>query len=227
VTPTGRVELVVLDVNETLFSLTPIARRMAEVGLDGRLELWFARVLRDGIAAAATGRIVTFRELAEHHLLDLLPAQVTSEPDTAVDHVLAGFGEVAPHPDVEPGLRSLRDAGIEVVTLTNGSADITHAFLERAGLTALVDGVHDVTEVGRWKPAPEPYRGVLERRGVAPEAAAMVAVHPWDLLGAGSVGMITAWLDRGGAGYPAPFGAPDVRASTLEVLAAQLVESPG
>jgi hypothetical protein len=42
------VELVLLDVNETLFSLRPVADRMAEAGLDGELELWFTRILATG-----------------------------------------------------------------------------------------------------------------------------------------------------------------------------------
>ena len=37
------------------------------------MQLWFARVLRDGFAAQlAGGPHVTFRQLAEHHLAGLL-----------------------------------------------------------------------------------------------------------------------------------------------------------
>lgn len=219
-----RIELVLLDANETLFPLDPVASRMADVGLAGHLELWFARVLRDGIAAAAAERFASFRELARHHLLDLLVRQDhTGDPEAAVEHVLAGFGEVRPHPDVGAGLRSLHAAGVEAVALTNGSADITRGFLDRAGLAHLVAEVHDVTEVGRWKPAPDPYRHVLDRRAIPPDRAAMVAVHPWDLLGAQAAGLVAAWLDRGGARYPAPFGAPDVQASTLADLVDRLI----
>ena len=65
-------ELVILDVNETLFPLDPVADRMAEVGLPGQLDVWFARVLRDGIAAAAADRFAPFGELGRHHLAMLL-----------------------------------------------------------------------------------------------------------------------------------------------------------
>ncbi len=54
--------------NGTLFSLDPISERLADVGLEGRLGLWFARILRDGFAASAAGAFVVFPELARHHL---------------------------------------------------------------------------------------------------------------------------------------------------------------
>jgi 2-haloacid dehalogenase len=220
-------QLALLDVNETLFSLQPIADRMTEVGLDGHLELWFTRILRDGFAAAAAGGFVGFRELATHHLRELLQRHQATATDAGVSHVLAGFDEVMPHPDVARGLVALRDAGIPAVALTNGSGDLTRAFLERGGLTDLVADVHDVSEVGRWKPSPEPYLFVLERRGVVPAAAAMVAAHPWDLFGAGSAGLVTAWVDREGVRYPDWFGTPDVSAARFDDLIARLVASDG
>lgn len=220
------IDLVVLDVNETLFPLDPIAARMAEVGLDGQLELWFARILRDGIAAAAAQRFAGFRELAGHHLDVLLADRDPEVRVSSVEHVLAGFGEVTPHPDVAPGLRRLQAVGIPAVALTNGSAEITRAFLDRSGLTDLVAQIHDVSEVERWKPAADAYRHVAAQHGVATGRAAMIAVHPWDLLGAGAAGLVTAWLDRGGAGYPEAFGSPDLRGTTLGELVDGLVE-PG
>lgn len=226
--PHHTIDLAVLDVNETLFPLDPVAARMTEVGLDGRLELWFARVLRDGVAAAAAGRFVTFRQLASHHLDVLLAADDgTGAPvdgDTAdrVAHVLAGFEEVRLHPDVEPGLQQLRDAGVHVVALTNGAAGVASGALDRAGVRELVAAVHDVGEVGVWKPAPEAYRWVLDQHGVPAGRAALIAAHPWDAQGAQQVGMVGAWLDRDGASYPPGFPSPDVRGRDLAEVAAAL-----
>ena len=223
-------DLAVLDVNETLFPLDPIAARMTQVGLDGRLELWFARVLRDGISAAAAGRFVTFRALATHHLDVLLAAEAGSaEPldlDGAdpVEHVLAGFEEVQLHPDVGSGLQRLRDGGVTVVALTNGAASVASGALERAGVRELVTAVHDVGEAGRWKPAPAAYLWALDRHGVAAGRAAMIAAHPWDLQGAQAVGMVGAWLDRDDARYPPGFPPPDVQGRDLHEVAEALTE---
>jgi 2-haloalkanoic acid dehalogenase type II len=220
-------QVVVLDVNETLFPLRPIARRLAELGSEDRLDRWFDRILRDGIAASAAGTFVTFEALADHHLREVLHEQGLPVTDRAVASVLAGFDEVVPHPDVAAGLERLQRAGVPAVALTNGSADLVRSFLARGGLDHLVDDVTDASAVGRWKPAPEPYRDLLQRRGVDPADAAMVAVHPWDLFGARRAGLRTGWLDRTGSGrFPQPFGAPDRQAARLDDLVELLLAAP-
>jgi len=47
---------VLLDVNETLFALSGLAPAFEAAGVPAeRMRLWFARVLRDGFALAASG----------------------------------------------------------------------------------------------------------------------------------------------------------------------------
>ena len=220
-------DLVVLDVNETLFGLDPVAERMAQIGLHGHFELWFSRVLRDGIAAAAADRFVSFATLARHHLHLLLEDQGLAEGgEVAVEQVLAGFDELRPHPDVEPGLRVLQASGVPVVALTNGSAARTRALLERGGLDGYLAGVHDAAEVGCWKPNVAAYHRVLERHAARASRSAMVAVHPWDLLGAQRAGLLTGWLNRDGRGDAGPLVHPDVEAADLSALGQLLLARP-
>lgn len=210
------IDTVVLDVNETLFSLAPIEARFDEVGLGvDAVPLWFARVLRDGFAAVASGAFVTFPDLGAHHLRML-------DPTVDADHVLAAFDEVTPHPDVAGGLSTLAGAGITVATFTNGTAAITHSFLERAGLDQLVAHVLDVSGPGRWKPDPVAYRWALGQIGATPTSSALVAVHPWDVAGAMRTDLTGVWLDRDDALWPPYFPSPDVRITTLEDVAAAL-----
>lgn len=216
------VRLAVLDVNETLFSLDPVAERLQSAGLAGQFELWFSRVLRDGFAATSAGEPVPFEELARHHLTSMLEQRGLEASDDVLDEVLAGFGIVAAHPDVRDGLLALRDAGITAVTLTVGSTDITRAFLDREGLTGLVSAVYDAQAAGWWKPSPRAYQHVLAEHGVAAEDAALVAVHPWDVMGAQHAGMTGAWLDRRGERYPAAFPQPTVTAAALPAIVEQL-----
>lgn len=216
-------DLVILDVNGTLFGLDPVAARLADVGLAGRLDTWFARILRDGFAAAAAGSIVPFVDLARHHLEVLMDEEGLDADDAAVSTVIGGFQEVVAHDDVEPALRRLSSAGVPVVTMTNGSVDITDAFLEREGLDSLVAATYDVTMAGRWKPASAAYAYVLEQQGVSAETAALVAVHPWDVHGAAQAGLATGWVDRNGTRYPRSFRAPDVRGTSMDEVVAGLL----
>jgi 2-haloacid dehalogenase len=218
--------LALLDVNETLSDLAPLAERFEQMGAPGDLlPTWFAATLRDGIALAASGKYAAFPDVARGALRPLLARVGGLGPplDEAAEHILAGIGTLSLHPDVEPGLRRMRDTGLRIATLTNGSAAATEALLDRAGLADLVERTIDVSEVGRWKPAPEPYEHACRTLGVAPSAAVLIAVHPWDVHGAMCAGLRGAWLDRHGDPYPGVFLAPDVRASDLPALVDQLI----
>jgi len=217
---------IILDVNETLFPLTPIRDRMAAAGIaPQRLEPWFRAVLVDGMAAAAADGPASFAALARHHLeVELEQAGRASEPE-AVTGILAGFEEVVPHADVLPALELLDRREVEVALLTNGSAEIVRGFVERSGLHDLVASVWDVGEAGRWKPHPAPYRWAVEQLALAADQVAMVAVHPWDVHGAKAAGLLGGWLNRSGRGrYPPGFHAPDQVAHSLPELVERLTD---
>lgn len=192
-----RPEVVAFDVIETLFSIEPLRQRLTDAGLPGdALELWFASVLRDGFALSAAGAPRPFPEVAEAALRVIL-ASARLRPDAArLAAVLDGFGTLPPHPEVKPALELLQQAGIRVVTLTNGAAATTEKLLLRAGLAGLVERTLSVDEVGPWKPFAAPYLHAAKVCQVQPEQLALVAVHAWDVLGASAVGLTTGWVSR-------------------------------
>jgi 2-haloacid dehalogenase len=206
------IEAVVFDVNETLSDMRPIGGRFAAVGLpEHAFTTWFASVLRDGFAAAAAGGMITFRDLAAGNLAAMLEAHglPPESRDAQVAHVLSGLADLHVHPDVPPGLRSLAAAGMRLVTLTNGSSALSETMFARAGVLDLFEHRLSVEDVGRWKPAPEPYRYAAERCDVDPQRVALVAVHPWDVRGAQQAGLRGVWVNRSGGTYPAYLPAPD------------------
>jgi 2-haloacid dehalogenase len=225
-TAASALKAVVFDVNETLFPLEPLDERFAAVGLDPAARpLWFARTLRDGFALAAAGDFRTFPQVAAAALRSVAPGPLD---DAAVQTVLGGFPELDPAPDVEPALRRLRAAGVRVVTLTVGSAEVTVRQLERAGLRDLVAETLDCVAPQRWKPAPEPYLYAAERCGCAPDTTALVAAHSWDIHGASSAGLRTGWVSRLEGSYPASFEPADVTGDDLEeVVEALLTATEG
>src|ERR687892_1271641 len=213
--------LAILDVNETLSDLAPLAERFEAVGAPAHLlPTWFAGTLRDGIAIAATGQYADFQDVARAALLTVLAGvpQLRRPAEEAADDVLAGFAALSVHPDVPDGIQRLYRAGMRIVTLTNGSASTAAGLLERAGLQELVEANIAVDEVGCWKPAPEPYHHACRGLGVAVGEAVLIAAHPWDVHGAKQAGLRGAWLNRRAAPYPGVFAAPDVTGATLPAL---------
>ena len=223
---TASLEVVVLDVNETLSDLEPLRSRFTDSGAPGHLlDTWFAATLRDGFGLAAAGLFRPFPELGAAVLRGLLSGLHLTRPlGDAVSHVLDGFPELEVHPDVPAGLRSLADGGLRVVTLTNGSLSQSQALLERAGVDDLVDKRLSVDDAGRWKPHPDAYAHAADACGVELQRCAMVAVHPWDLAGAAAVGMTTGWLDRTGTPWPQTHRQPDVHGGDLSAVARGLLE---
>lgn len=221
----GRVELVLLDVNETLSDMTPLRQRLADVGAPPELhDAWFAGTLRDGSALALTGAAAPFPDVARGVLRTVLAPHLPAERlDAAAQHVLDGFPGLSLHPDVAPGLRRLRDAGVRLVTLTNGSAALSERLLDADGVAELVEARLSVDDAGRWKPHPRAYQWALDRLDAPVEGTAMLAVHPWDLAGARAAGLLTGYVDRTGAPWPDVFAEPDARGADLPGLAEALL----
>ena len=206
-----RPDVVAFDVNETLLDLAPVRSALVEAGRpESLMATVFARTLLTGVAAASTGSWCRFRDA-----FDAALAQESDLDPTARGLVAGAFGELAPHPDVEPALRRLVAAGIRVVTLTHGSPGIAEAGLERGGVTPLVERSLSSEVIRAWKPAREVYLWAAGVCDVAPDRMALVASHGWDVLGAQRAGLTGAWFPRHERVYPAVYEAPHVAARDL------------
>lgn len=220
----GRPALLVFDVNETLSDMTPLRQRFADVGAPtGLMDTWFAGLLRDGFALTATGDNQKFSILAADGLRATFHGlSLDRDVDRAVQHVMDGLPTLGVHPDVADGVRALAQAGLRLVTLSNGSASIAEKLLEDAGVRDEFEALLTVEDAALWKPAGASYAHALQRCDVEAADAMLVASHPWDTHGASRAGLASAWVNRTDAPYPSYFAAPDVTVSSLGDLAAQL-----
>lgn len=132
----SRPSVVVFDVNETLSDMRPMARRFEDVGAPEHLaKLWFAMVLRAGFALAAARSQQPFAQVAAGALRTLVSGvDLERDLDAAVEHITTGFSELPVHDDVPGSVRGLRDAGLSLVTLSNGSTRVADQLLTRAGI---------------------------------------------------------------------------------------------
>ena len=217
-----RPTVVAFDVNETLLDLAPVRAALVEAGRpDSLLATVFARTLLTGIAAAATGSWCRFRDA-----FDAALAQESDLDTAARGRVADTFGELAPHPDVEPALRRLVEAGIRVVTLTHGSPGVAEAGLARGGMTPLVERALSSEVIRAWKPSREVYLWAAGVCDVAPGRMALVAAHGWDVLGAQHAGLTGAWFPRSERVYPAVYEAPHVAGADLAGAVEALLSLP-
>jgi 2-haloacid dehalogenase len=220
--PRPRPDVVAFDVNETLLDLAPVGAALVEAGQpEHLLTAVFGRTLLTGFAAAAVGGWCRFRDAFDASL-----AQVTDLSPTARAQVADAFGQLAPHPDVEPALRLLAEAGVRTVTLTHGSPGVAEAALERGGVTPLVERTLSTEVIRAWKPNREAYLWAAGVCGVEPARLALVAAHGWDVQGAQRAGLTGAWFPRGEKVYPAVYDPPHVTAADLPGAVGALLALP-
>ncbi len=204
---------VILDVNETLFSLDSLQPFFDDLGIS--CSGWFARTLRTGFALTCMGEYRSFPEVARETLRAM--AADTVGP-VQQDALVAAFANLDPHPEVASALNHLADAKVPVVTLSVGSATNVERLFDRAGLTGVVSQHLSCESVRRWKPAPEPYLFACEVLELPPKCVWMVAAHSWDIGGAAAAGLRTAWVARLEGAFDRNFTAPDFAAADLVEL---------
>ncbi|GAB3290724.1 HAD-IA family hydrolase [Parasphingorhabdus pacifica] len=213
------------DVLETLLDLKPMGARLEEIGQPATLLYpWFLRCQRDALCLAVSETPTSFPSVARQALRT---ATEHTADESAIDHVLAGFGTLPAHPDAEPALRKLAGAGIPVGCLTVGSRQVTEQFLQQAGLAPYVRTITTAEQAGIWKPAAGLYQTAAADLGVMPEEMALVAVHAWDCHGAKHARCPTGWCARLEGHYGDVFTPPDVTGRDLVEVVDGLLELPG
>lgn len=171
----------------------------------------------------------------QRHILDggpYLPSHVLDEQAARLVADAAGVGDPAavaalalaarrlpPWPDTVAGLARLADR-FPLIGLSNASRTALLELNAHAGLRwhqAL-----SAEDAQTYKPAPAVYRLAVTVSARPPERLLMVAAHAWDLRGAQSLGMRTAYVARPVGDPPTPADRFDLYAENLADLADKL-----
>jgi len=218
-----RPDVVAFDVNETLLDLAPVGAALVEHGQQEHLlPTVFARTLLTGFAGATVGTWFPFRAAFEASV-----AQLTGLPAGPCSAVADAFMQLSPHPDVEPALRRLAEAGVRAVTLSHGAPGVAEAGLARGGVAALVERTLTSESIRAWKPNREAYLWAAGVCDVSPDRMALVAAHSWDVLGAARAGLTTGFTSgRSEQVFADVLGAPDVLGSSLVEVVDGLLALP-
>ena len=220
----AHIRVVAFDVLETLFSLETLRPRIMATGLPKEaLELWFAQTLRDGFALAAAGAYRSFAAVARGNLEVLLRTRKAQVDFGQIDQVMNGFRELQAHRDVAGAFALLRENGVRILTVSNGSADLNRHQLRQAGLLERVEAVLSVEDISAWKPLPELYAHVVRKAGVPAGEVGFVAAHGWDVFGAQRAGLRPAFIRRSEQGVSAALDPPVLQGDDLVALCRQLI----
>jgi 2-haloacid dehalogenase len=213
---------VLLDMNGTLLDPGGIAVALGDRARYARLvDDAFHEALLYSMADTLSGG---YRPLADHLRAALERRLVVAGAGTErLGEAMERAARLEEFPDAAGALARLRGAGLRVGVLTNSATAGAERSLQAAGLREGLDSVVGSDGAGVFKPHPAIYRHGLARVEAGAGEACMVAAHGWDLLGAGRIGMRTAWVARGEGRLSPAVPEPDGRGEDLGAVADAIV----
>ena len=120
---------------------------------------------------------------------------------------LMGIYRVLPaFDDAKEGLTRLKAAGFRLYAFSNGAADALEVLLNNAGIRDLFNGVVSCDDVKSFKPNPGVYSHFLRQSKSTGGEAWLISSNPFDVIGAISAGMKSAWIQRSPEAVFDPWG---------------------
>lgn len=213
------------DVNETLLDLAALDPHFERAfGDPSAREAWFQQLIQSALVTIATGRYHQFGTIAKAALDTTATRRGVTLGEADKQAILQGISQLPPHPEVPAALDRLRGRGLRLAALTNSTRQVAQAQLANAGLAELFEQILSADQVGRLKPAPEPYHMAADTLAVPVGQMWLVAAHGWDVAGALAAGCRAAFVARPGR-LPDPVApAPDLTGDDLGQVADQLLD---
>ncbi len=134
------------------------------------------------------------------------------------DRLMGLYMNIDAFPEVTEVLGILKDAGLKLAILSNGSPEMLEAAAKHTGCDALLDASLSVDELGVYKPDPSVYQLAVDRLGVPAEAIAFQSSNSWDAVGAAAFGFRVVWINRYGQRRERLPAQPDVEVDSLRAL---------
>jgi 2-haloacid dehalogenase len=120
----------------------------------------------------------------------------TSLDDSVKDSLMELYRKLPAFDDVPASLRALSDQGLRLFGFSNGTADAVSGLLQHAQIDEFFEGVVSVDDIQTFKPDPDVYRHFAKVTATDMDRCWLVSSNAFDVIGAISVGMKAAWLQR-------------------------------
>lgn len=210
----------VFDAYGTLFDVSS-ASRSAQDALGERWQalsdLWRSKQLQYTWLRGLGGRHADFWQVTGDALDFSLETLKIDDPALR-ERLMNLYLGLSAYPEVPLALRRLKDAGMRLAILSNGTPRMLESAVSNAGLTGLFDAVLSVEEVGVYKPHPSVYRLAVERLNVESGRICFLSSNGWDAYSAKAFGFQVLWCNRFGQAPERIPAAPDAEIPDLSAL---------
>jgi len=226
-TPLQKPKCILFDVYETLLDMGDVQQRVNALLNSGKgYRLWFELFMQYSFVSNSTNQYQPFTNIAKATMTlaaNMLGVQLAEEKQ---DEVLWLLKHLPLKDGVQEALSLLSDEGYELAALTNTPWSTVGERMEPTGLISYFQFVLSAEELKMYKPAVEVYAKAVQKSGLNANEVLMVSSHSWDLIGAHSAGLQTAYVGKPKLFYtlaPKPtYSAPSVLdlATQLQLLPA-------
>lgn len=225
-----RIQAVAFDAFGTLFDVYSVGL-LAEQLFPGKgaalAELWRQKQIEYSFIRSLSGRYKPFWDITRDGL-DHAAARLGLALDGARrTQLMNQYACLSPFPENLCALRRLKEAGLPMAILSNGTPEMLQVAIKSAGMQGLFDHVLSVDAVRKYKTHPDAYALAPAAFGCAPERILFVSSNGWDAAGAGWYGFTTFWINRGGQPGEALDIAPTATGCTMDDVVAYLTGGRG
>ncbi|MFJ3712258.1 haloacid dehalogenase type II [Streptomyces sp. NPDC090053] len=221
------VEVVVFDVLGTMVdeqgglraAIREAVPASDDASVDHLLTVWQEHVEHEQQRIGEDSRAYANTEIIDREAAQRVAARAGLTDPTVIERLATAGQRLSPWDDSHSGLTRLARR-FPVLGLSNASRATLLRLNAYAGLRwhqAL-----SAEDAQAYKPAPDVYRLAVDTAGCPPERVLMVAAHAWDLRGAQTVGMRTAYVRRPVGDPPKRTDTFSWRSNSLDELAATL-----
>jgi len=110
--------------------------------------------------------------------------------------LMQAYLKLSTYPEVTATLTALRERGVRMAILSNGSPAMLKAAVDNAQLQATFEAVLSVESVGVYKPDPRVYQLAVDQLALTREQILFLSSNGWDAGGAKCFGFRTCWINR-------------------------------
>lgn len=214
---------IAFDIIGTCFSLAKPRQSLIAMGAPSyALELWFAQTLRDAFALSYAGGYKPLKEVLAAELPRTMQMLGIKADKGQLESAIASFAELQLQPEALKAFQILSNAGWQIVALTNGSEESTRKLLTNANVLDYFRQIYSCDAIAKTKPHPEVY--AMPKQDATGDVW-LVAAHAWDIQGAKSAGLKTAYITKQEKEYLSIYSQPDLVAEDLVTVANKLAET--
>ena len=194
------IEACVFDAYGTLFDVSSVARGAKDaLGEHWQIlsDTWRTKQLQYTWLRGLGGHHADFWQVTSDALDFAMETLKINDPAVR-ERLMNLYLSLSAYPEVPHVLKRLKDAGMKLAILSNGTPAMLASAVSNAGLSGLFDAVLSVEEVGVYKPHPTVYGLAAGRMGVAADRVCFLSSNSWDAYSAKAFGFQVLWCNRFG-----------------------------